>query len=634
MNKLLTELRRRNIFRVAGVYAVVGWILAQITSLAANSFGAPDWVMKMIIVALAVGFPIAMLLAWAFEMTPEGMKRTEHIRDGDSAPSKTGRKLDLALLAILVVFGGVIIWQFTQTKSSIIDTNAVIAQDDKSIAVLPFIPLSADENDAYFGKGIAEELLNALTKFPELKVAARTSAFSFGGKDVDLREVGAKLGVAHVLEGSVRSSGDKVRVTAQLIRVSDGFHLWSETYDRNMSDIFKMQDEIVREINRTLQIQLGVGIGAGRAAAKQVDPVAYRHYLRGLDLWGLRDDYQNRKDAIRAFQMVTAQDPDFADGWAAYGVSLSHSSADVSGMNQQQHDAATLNALKVALELDPENIRALAGLGLYYTVVELDIGRAIVNLKKAVELGPNSAESQYIWSFVLGLTGDLLEVRQAFDQAVALDPLNNTIKRVNVEYVAAMGDYAKVLVLIENCGDCVDSSKIKMAGAKYTAARRGGSDDQVRRAAAEFNMLLSQQKKLAEITYPGQEVKRQRAISTPGFVDMLLGGDPLPEQELIALRDLGVDGVNFDMPLLFAQIGETDYALDLLENVVIFGTSEIYWITQPKGRDVWPDAVRRHPRFHAFWQRPGMPELAAVLRTKGKTAGLPLPLPLEREGNE
>jgi len=632
LNTLFTELKRRNIFRVAGVYAVVGWILMQVVAVMTPALNLPDWVDSFFAVVLIIGFPVAVLLAWAFEMTSEGVKRTEAVGEGDSIAGKTGRKLDLTLLAGLVVVGGLIIWQITQPKLSTIDTNAVIAQDEKSIAVLPFIPLSADENDAYFGKGIAEELLNALAKFPELKVAARTSAFSFDGQDVDLREVGAKLGVAHVLEGSVRSSGDKVRVTAQLIRASDGFHLWSETYDRNMLDIFAMQDEIVREISRTLQIQLGVGFGTGRAAAKQVDPTAYQNYLRGLDLWGLRHEYQKRKSAVRAFQLVTAQDPDFADGWGAYGVSLAHSGARISGMAQQQHKAATLNALETALELDPENVRALAGLGIYYTVIELDIGQATENIKQALELGPNSAEARYVWTFIPGLTGDLLEIRQAFDRAVALDPLNNTIKRVYAQYFGAMGDYGGVLALIKNCGDCIGGAKMQMAAAKYMAARRGGSDDQVRRAAAEFNLLLSQQKKIAKGTYLAQGVKAQRAISTPSFVEMLLGGDPLPEQELTSLRNLSVDGSDFDMPLVFAQIGETEYALDLLENAYSQDVGNIYFITQPSGRDVWPDAVRRHPRFHAFWKKQGMPELAALLREKGKTAGLPLPL--KQEGDE
>jgi len=604
----------------------------QIVSVMTPALNLPDWVDSFFAVALIIGFPIAILLAWAFEMTPDGMKRTEGVEGEDRVAGKTGRKLDVILLAGLVVFGGLIIWQVTQTKSPTIYTSAVIPQDEKSIAVLPFIPLSADEDDAYFGKGIAEELLNALAKFPELKVAARTSAFSFGGKDVDLREVGAKLGVAYVLEGSVRSSGDKVRVTAQLIRASDGFHLWSETYDRDLSDIFAVQDEIVREISRTLQIQLGVGFATGRAARKQVDPAAYQNYLRGLDLWAQRELFKNRTGAIQAFQMVTARDPNFADGWAAYGVSLVQSSLDASGMSQQQQSAAALNAFETALELDPENVRALAGLGIYYIVFELDIERATENSERALDLGPNSAAARYIRVIISGVTDDLLEIRRGFDQAIALDPLNETIKRVYAEQLAAMGDYGGVLVLIENCSNCIGGAKIQMAAAKYMAARRGGSDDQVRTAAVEFNEMLSQQKEHAEGVYSVTSVKFLRAISTPSFVEMLLGGDHLSEQELTALKNLDVEGVTDNIPLLVAQIGETEYALDLLEIVAASDFYNINWITQPSGRDVWPDAVRRHPRFHAFWQRQGMPELAAILREKGKTAGLPLPL--EPEGNE
>jgi TolB-like protein/cytochrome c-type biogenesis protein CcmH/NrfG len=651
---LFNELKKRNVFRVGLAYLVSSWVIAQVAGLVLDSIKAPDWVMQALLLMLGLGFIVALIIAWAYELTPEGIKKEKDVVRDDSVVNITSKKLNtitlFAAIAVLVMF---VYQQFgdkdmdsrlrgNDNSQSVIPAKARTSSNateldsrlrgndgvvDKSIAVLPFIPLSANENDAYFGKGLAEELLNALAKFPELKVAARTSAFSLGGKDVDLREVGAKLGVAHVLEGSVRSVGDKVRVTAQLIRASDGFHLWSQTYDRNMADIFQVQDEIVTEINRTLQIRLGVGVGEGRATAKQVDPVAYQNYLHGLELWGLRAELKSRRGAIRSFQLATSQDPNFADGWAGYGVSLVHSLSNLSGMNKEQHRSATRNALEAALMLDDENVRALAGLGAYYIVQELDVGRATASLRRALELSPNSAESRYDWTLIPVFTGNLSDIRQVFDQALSLDPLNQTIKRVYAEALGVLGDYDSVSEYVENCDDCTRLDQILGLSALYMAARRNGTDNQVRKAAAKYNAQLNKNGSLLKPYYSKTYVTRQLTISSPAVVESLLSGLALPEQELKILRSLPKEDASFNEPLLLAQIGETNAALSMLELAYNDTLSDLFLITQPMGRDVWPEAMRRDPRFHAFWQKPGMPELAAMLREKGKTAGLPLPLP-------
>ena len=228
------ELKRRNVVRVGIAYAVIGWLLAQVAEFAFENFGAPDWALKTFVVVLLLGLPVALLFAWAFEMTPEGIKRERDVDRSESITPQTGRKLDRWIIGVLAIAVVVLVGERFVPDDA--EELTVTKDVDQSIAVLPFVDLSDSQKDEFFGRGVAEELLNALARFPELRVAARTSAFSFAGRDVDLREIGDTLGVAYVLEGSVRRGREAIRVTAQLIRSSDGMHLWSETYDRPDSD--------------------------------------------------------------------------------------------------------------------------------------------------------------------------------------------------------------------------------------------------------------------------------------------------------------------------------------------------------------------------------------------------------------
>ena len=245
---LFEELKRRNVIRVGVAYTALAWVLAQVADFAFENFGAPDWALKSFVVALLLGLPIVLFIAWAFELTPEGIKREKDVDRSASITQQTGQKLNRAIVVLVVVAVGIVIFDRLVPRQEQV-AEPVAEVQDQSIAVLPFVDLTAGQADAYLGQGLAEELLNALAQFPALRVAARTSAFAVAEDGLDLREVGEVLGVAHVLEGSIRRSGDRLRITAQLIRASDGFHLWSETYERAMTDIFAIQDEIVRELS-------------------------------------------------------------------------------------------------------------------------------------------------------------------------------------------------------------------------------------------------------------------------------------------------------------------------------------------------------------------------------------------------
>jgi TolB-like protein/cytochrome c-type biogenesis protein CcmH/NrfG len=604
---------------------VVGWLLMQLATHFEDSLNLPGWFDTFITLGVLLGFPFAMVLAWAFDLTPEGLKKTGERADGENTDAMGNQRPHLVLLILLVVTVGFLAWQFSKPGSQPGEPAQILTANEKSIAVLPFIPLSSNENDGYFGKGIAEELLNALTKFPELKVAARTSAFSFEGKQVDLREVGKKLGVAHVLEGSVRSAGDKIRVTAQLIRADDGFHLWSETYDRTMSDLFVVQDEIVAAINRTLQIHLGVGVGAIRAARKQVDPMAYQNYLQGLELWGTRSDVDNRRGAIRLFQLAIRQDPKFADGWAAYGVSLAYSEPEMSGMDRDQHYQSARQALEHALTIDPDNVRALSGLAIALLQFNQDFQRSRTLAERAVQIAPNASLVHYAVAWVYEIYGDFSNADLAYERAIALDPLNSVLRRVRALHInASLGDYDGVKAAEAACQACSSDDSYVFAMAAYMAARRGGTDDQVRESARVLHDMTKQMKARPKDFSSSVHLDFYLGLSEPAFVEWLLGGGKPPEHSLTWVQEMSCVVCDIAIAPIFAAVGMYEQAYMLLEQSIANQSSPLFYVINPIGRDAWPDDFRRDPRFHAFWRSKGLPEVAAVLRTNGHTGGLPL----------
>ena len=309
MGELFEELKRRNVFRVGVAYLVTAWIVAQVAELLVEAFEAPPWALKLFLGALALGFVISVVVAWVYELTPEGIKREVEIDRSESIVRHTGRKLDRLIIVALVVALGYFIWEsrFRDDLESGSPGAQVIAEDSggtarsgehgpageapapepspQSVAVLPFLALSSGADDEFFADGLTEEILNALAQLPELLVTARTSAFHFKGRDIPIPEIAATLGVAHVVEGSVRRSGDRIRVTAQLIRAEDGFHLWSENYDRELADTFSVQDDIARSIAEALDVVLDDDKRARMRDAGVQDVEAFVAFQKGMYLY-------------------------------------------------------------------------------------------------------------------------------------------------------------------------------------------------------------------------------------------------------------------------------------------------------------------------------------------------------------
>ena len=311
---LFTELKRRNVFRVATAYVVVGWLFTEIATTLLGTFGAPEWVAKAVILFLVLGFFPVVIFSWAFELTPEGIKREKDVDRSQSITSETGQKLNY--VTIVAVIAGIAFLAFTRMGSDAPrrDVREVTATDaPPSVAVLPFVNMSGNAENEYFSDGLTETLLHMLAQIPELRVAARTSSFAFKGQDSDIREIAAALDVAHILEGSVQRAGSRLRITAQLIRADDGFHVWSENYDRTLDDIFAIQDEIASDVGEALSASLlGTTRPAPIVGVGTENLVAYDRFLQAL-AEHQKGSYGSLQKAEGLLKDALGLDPDFHD---------------------------------------------------------------------------------------------------------------------------------------------------------------------------------------------------------------------------------------------------------------------------------------------------------------------------------
>ena len=348
MASIWGELKRRNVFKVAAAYAVVGWVLIEISSTVLPIFEAPDWIVQVSTFFVILGFPVALILSWAYELTPEGLKLEKNVDRAESITQSTSRKLDFVIIGVLAVA----LAMFAADKF-ILEPDAVtagdsapeiiVADDRRSIAVLPFVNMSEDAD--HFVDGLTEELMNLLAKNRDLKVAGRTSSFAYKGQNPNFQEVGEALNVEHVLEGSVRRSGDTLRITAQLITVEDGFHIWSETYDRMMADVFAIQDDVAGSITDALELQL-----APTADRSTANPEAYALYLEALALTGTSDpdEIYLAKDLV---DQAISLDPDFARAYELKAIF--HWTASAWLEESRIAQASAYEAAMMALALDP-----------------------------------------------------------------------------------------------------------------------------------------------------------------------------------------------------------------------------------------------------------------------------------------
>jgi TolB-like protein/Flp pilus assembly protein TadD len=418
----LGELKRRNVYKVAVAYAIVGWLVVQIATQAFPFLEIPNWAIRLVILLVVIGFPIALVLAWAFELTPEGIKRTEEV-DLRSAP-RNRTWIYVAIIGGAFSLGLFFIGRYTARTPR--QSEAAIRPPEKSIAVLPFDNLSRDPDNAYFAEGVQDEILTRLAKVADLKVISRTSTQRFKSAPENLPEIAKQLGVANILEGSVQKANDQVRVNVQLINAQTDAHLWADTYDRKLTDIFAVESEIAKTIAGTLQAKLSGSEKQMMAAASTTDTTAYELYHKGRSLWEQRSG-DNIPKAIGFFQQAIAQDPNYALAYAglaqAYILVPFYAGVD----RRDAYSKAKEAALK-ALRLDPNLAEAHLALGKVLFFSEIDLAGAMREYKRAIELKPNDATAHHWFgNDTLAALGRFEEAIAEGKRAVELDPLSTVI---------------------------------------------------------------------------------------------------------------------------------------------------------------------------------------------------------------
>lgn len=439
--KLLTELKRRNVFKVASVYLITSWLIIQIISVVSPYLKLPDSLGTTILVVLFVGFPIACIIAWAFELTADGLKRTDDVPVEESTTQLTGQKIYysvIGLLSVAVLF--LLVDKFLFKQEEVKPDNASVQQGQyQSIAVMPFQNMSSDPEQDYFSDGISEELLNSLAKLKELKVAARTSSFSFKGKDVDIKTVGTQLSVDTVLEGSVRKSNNRIRITAQLIDAKNGFHLWSETYDRELEDIFQIQDEITSNIISALSTHLEFVLPT-RFKARKVDIEAYDYYLKGLQLARTLGT-QNAADALAMFEQATVIDPSLAEAWAgqAMAVIWLRGTAYWGDIPRKEANERASLYIEKALSIDLTLSEAYVAKAMLQSDNYM-FDEAIANINLAVQYNPNSSVALSWQGRLLSNIGKLKTAQNSIKKAVQLDPLDERFLFEALSLARQLGD--------------------------------------------------------------------------------------------------------------------------------------------------------------------------------------------------
>lgn len=519
---LSAELKRRKVYPVIAAYAVFAWVVLQIGEVTFEPLGLPGWVMTGLVVSVILGFPLALVLAWVFDITPAGIRR-------DAAPLR----------------------------------DAVPNKPSPSIAVLPFVDMSPGKDQGFFCEGVAEEILNSLTRVKQLHVAARMASFQYRDAGGDIRRIGRKLGVDSILEGSVRKSGDRLRITAQLINVADGYHLWSKSFDKEPKDIFTIQDEIATSIVRSLLDSL-----TPVKTTSSRDVVAYEYYLRGRQYFN-RFRKVDIGFARRMFRQAIDIDPDFALAWAGYADCYSF--ITMYADPQPDYRDQAIRASKRALELDPNLAEAHASCGLAYLVSQ-DFEKAEAELNRALELNPRLYEAYYYYGRARFHQGDMEMAAKLFAMAAEVNPEDYQSRLLRVQILRGLG----------RIDEAMDEAK---QGIAVVERRLEWHPDDARalQLGAGSLMLL------------GQVERAERWLQRALKID--------PDDSILL----------YNVACNYATLGKTDQALDYLGQAIDNGTVSADWMRN----DSDLSGLRSDPRFSGLMERamrqaPGRPALDPI----------------------
>jgi len=435
---LVSELRRRNVLRMAVLYALAAWLIMQVAEVTIGLANLPEWIGPAILGLLAVGFPIALIFSWFYELTPEGINLEKDVAAAESITRVTGRRMDLIVIALMAA--GLLMFAYDKWWTG--------PPPEKSIAVLPFVNLSSDKEQEYFSDGITEEILNVLASVKQLKVAGRTSSFAFKGQSRDLRQIGEALGVNHILEGSVRRSGTTVRITAQLIQAKDGFHLWSEAYDRELTNVFAIQDEISSAILEQLKLQL-LDTETSAMVATPTDTRAYEQYLLAKQRIYDRN-LRSLEVALELLNSAIAIDPNYAPAHAQRAIVVLLLSEDQYGETprEEAHSLAK-GYIDEALLLDPSLAEAWAALGLYFLSLPSTHNEAIEALERASSINPNLIDASNWLQIAYGYAGQTGKVLPMLEDLLERDPLYRPVIGNAIREYNRLGMQERSLAIIE-----------------------------------------------------------------------------------------------------------------------------------------------------------------------------------------
>lgn len=476
MAGIFAELKRRNVFRVAVAYLVIGWLLLQIADLLFDTLGLGDGPKKLILGILALGFLPTLLFSWAFELTPEGIKREKDIERDQSITTHTAKKLDLITLFAVVLLLGMVIWQQFQpkltpsvgnqqaltnqkaTEEAFVDTpQHKESKEDASIAVLPFADLSAEGNQEYFSDGIAEEILNVLVKVEGLNVSSRTSSFQFKGRDIGIPQIAKQLKVRHVLEGSVRKAGNNIRITAQLIEADTDKHLWSETYDRPLTteNIFAIQDEISKSIVEALTAHLGISIEQNIVVKISTNNLtAYELYLKARPLFLSR---LNLDVADNLIEQAVTLDPNFSQAWEVRAaLQFLMGAYNYTEMTVEQQKKKLFEYADIALALEPNSAMAIASKALAHSDdllnknAKADINQIVTDFKTALKIEPKNGSALNWYGLLLQTMGFLEQALDNFELCMKYEPYYTPCVENSIGILSELGRDNEVMALLLN----------------------------------------------------------------------------------------------------------------------------------------------------------------------------------------
>jgi len=613
------ELKRRNVFRVAAAYAVVAWVFLQATDFLLELIEAPPWVLQVFFLAAAIGFAAALIFSWVFELTPEGVRRESDLNRDLSGTPQTGGKLDRVIIVFLALaVGGLLLERYLAPETAEMAVKAPAAlsvasaekesspasgtgqtselPETQSIAVLPFVNMSSDIEQDYFSDGISEEILNVLARIPDWKVAARTSSFQFKDQNLDIAEIARRLNVTHVLEGSVRKAGNRVRISAQLIEADSGFHLWSDTYDRELQDIFAIQDEISTAIAGELQTRL---TPTELPTATPVAMSAYELYLKGRGLVATRTE----PSLLQSFEVLN-EAIEAAPGYAPAMATLARGYAVLPWFSDkiptgEARELARQWAQK-ALELDPDNDEALAALAVVYRESDLDLLRARDLLTRALAINPNSVAANNFLGDDYTRSGNLSAALEYESRAAELDPLGPI----------QLSDLAQVHLLI---GDLDTATDYASRSVELVPGFQNGL--QVLMDIHYLRGDLEGLRQVEAIALNSPDMPRPRLLGLQQFLALAEGDDERSEavwSELVALEARGEVSAS---QLAFSAALRDDFDLAGQYLLKAHASSDGTWTFPIYIR--LPEQAPNSEPWQTFWALPGPARLAEYRRSNG-----------------